>query len=76
MDAAGKRAPKLGNLPSLTVIRPKIAKILLHKVAKLYRRLYGGGGTNPPLFPLLSFAWSQLTWCYTDSYPLACKRVG
>ena len=36
----------------------------------------GGRGTNPPLFPLLSFVWSQLTWCYTDSYPLACKRVG
>ena len=33
-------------------------------------------GTNPPLFPLLSFVWSQLTWCYTDSDPLACKRVG
>ena len=43
MDTAGERAPKLGNLPSLMVIRPKTAKMLLHKVAKFYRRLYGGG---------------------------------
>ena len=31
-----------GNLQSLKVIRPKRAKIFLHKVAKFHRRLKGG----------------------------------
>ena len=48
IDTLGKTALKCGNLPSLTVIRPKRAKILPHKVAKVFRRLFrgGGGGTN------------------------------
>ena len=44
INTAGKRALKLWNLPSSNVIRPKRAKILLHKVAEFYKRLYGGGG--------------------------------
>ena len=43
INTAGKRALKLWNLPSSNVIRPKRAKILLHKVAEFYKRLYGGG---------------------------------
>ena len=48
INAAGKRALKLGNLPSSNVIRPKRAKIFLHKVAEFYRRLYGGGHELAP----------------------------
>ena len=43
IDTLGKTALKCGNLPSLTVIRPKRAKILPHKVAKVFRRLFRGG---------------------------------
>ena len=43
IDTLGKTALKCGNLPSLKVIRPKRAKILPHKVAKVFRRLFSGG---------------------------------
>jgi len=43
IDTAGKRILKLANLRSLMVTRPKQAKLLLQKVLKFYRRLYGGG---------------------------------
>ena len=48
INTAGKRALKLWNLPSSNVIRPKRAKILLHKVAEFYKRLYGGGHELAP----------------------------
>ena len=48
IDTSGKRALTWGNLPSLKVIRPKRAKILLHKVSKFDRLLYGGGTNLPP----------------------------
>ena len=41
VNTAGKRALKLGKLPSLNVIRPKRAKIFLHKVVEFCQRLYG-----------------------------------
>ena len=47
IDTAAKSVLKLGNLPSLKVIRQNRVKTdvasLLHKVATFYRRLYGGG---------------------------------
>ena len=48
VNTGGKRALKLGNLPSSNVIRPKRAKIFLHKVAELFKRLYGVGHQLAP----------------------------
>ena len=48
VNTAGKRALKLGKLPSSNVIRPKRAKIFLHKVAEFYKRLYGVGHQLAP----------------------------
>ena len=48
VNTAGKRALKLGKLPSLNVIRPKRAKIFLHKVVEFWQRLYGGGHELAP----------------------------
>ena len=44
INTVGKTALKYGNLPSLTMIRPKRAKILPHKVANVFSRLLRGGG--------------------------------
>ena len=52
VNTAGKRALKLGKLPSLNVIRPKRAKIFLHKVVEFCQRLYGGGHELAPPPPL------------------------
>ena len=43
VDTTGKSALILGKLPSLKVIRLKRAKRELHKVSKIYKRLYRGG---------------------------------
>ena len=47
VDTTGERL-KLAKLPSLNVIFWKLTKIHLLKVAKFYRRLYGGGGKFVP----------------------------
>ena len=43
VDTTGKSALMLLKLPNLKVIRLKRAKIQVRKVAKIYRRWYGGG---------------------------------
>ena len=46
--SSDKTGKNVVNLQKLKVIRRKRAKILLHRVAEFYRRLYVGG-TNLPI---------------------------
>ena len=58
VNTTGKSALILGKLPSLKVIRLKRAKRELHKVSKIYKRLYrggvGGGGAYKRLGGVIS----------------------
>ena len=64
----GKTALMLVKLPNLTVIRLNRAHIQLHKVAKFYRRLYGGRQVcAPPPPPLPTHPYKRLQNFATSS---------